>query len=192
MPFESVTEPMSRWPRRAARVLILLAAITVIAAGALGGVPAAYADGPAVGKPAPQLMLRTLDGQTIDTATLRGKVVILSFWATWCGPCREELPLLSAYAAQHTTEGLQVVGVSLDDADNLAAVRNAAAGLSFPVGLLGSAWAEGYGRIWRLPVNFTIDRSGILVDNSWNDEQPEWTEARLRRIVTPLLASPHA
>jgi hypothetical protein len=66
-------------------------------------------------------------------------------------------------------------------------VRQVAAGLSFPVGLLGSEWAGDYGRIWKLPVSFTIDRSGVLVDISWDDAQPGWTEARLQRVVTPLL-----
>jgi thiol-disulfide isomerase/thioredoxin len=141
----------------------------------------------AVGKPAPPLALHTLDGQTLSTESLRGKVVILAFWATWCAPCREELPLLSSYAKAHADQGLQVLGFSLDAADNLAMVRQVAAGLSFPVGLLGSEWAGDYGRIWKLPVSFTIDRSGVLVDISWDDAQPGWTEARLQRVVTPLL-----
>ena len=180
-------------PRRASRpagtptALLWLAAAMV---ACLAGWPLlTRADGPAIGKPAPPLTLHTLDGRDISTDSLRGKVVILSFWATWCGPCKEELPLLSDYAAQHAAEGLQVLGISLDDPDNLAAVQKTAAGLAFPVGL-GSAWAGDYGRIWRLPVNFTIDRAGTLIDNSWNDERPDWTEARLQKIVSPLLR-PH-
>ncbi len=166
----------------------LLQALAWCAASGVAGCPLpSWADGPAVGKPAPPLTLHTLDGDTITTYGLRGKVVILSFWATWCAPCKEELPALSTYAAQHAGEGLQALGISLDQPDDLAAVRKVAAGLSFPVGLLGSAYAGDYGRIWKLPVNFTIDRSGLLVDNSWNDEQPAWTEARLQRIVTPRL-----
>ena len=148
------------------------------------------ADGPPVGKPAPSLTLHTLDGKTISTDSLRGKVVIVTFWATWCAPCLEELPILSAYAAAHAQQGLQVLAFSIDDADSLPEVRKLAASYSFPAGLLGGAYAGGYGRIWKCPANFTIDRSGTLVDNSWNDERPEWTQARLERIVTPLLQSP--
>ena len=157
------------------------------AVGIWGLSPAASAGGLKLGKPAPPLVLHTLDGQAISTDSLRGKVVILTFWATWCVPCREELPLLSAYAAEHARQALQVLGFSLDEPENLPAVRKIAASLSFPVGLLGSAWADDYGRIWRLPVSFTIDRSGLLVDNSWDDDESAWTEARLQRIVTPLL-----
>ena len=158
---------------------------------AMGWPALARAGGPRLGQPAPALALHTLDGETITVESLRGSVVILTFWATWCAPCKEELPQLSAYAAQHAAQGLRVLGFCLDEPDNLAAVRKAAAGLSFPVGLLGSAYAGGYGRIWKLPANFTIDRSGVLVDNSWNDERPEWTAERLQRIVTPLLQGGH-
>jgi cytochrome c biogenesis protein CcmG, thiol:disulfide interchange protein DsbE len=140
-----------------------------------------------VGQPAPPATLTTLDGRRIATQDLTGHVVILTFWATWCVPCREELPLLSDYARQHAAQGLVVLGFSLDDADSLAQVRAVAGTLSFPNGLLGSDRLGGYGRIWHLPVNFTIDRQGRLADNGWAVKDPVWTAERLERIVTPLL-----
>ena len=141
----------------------------------------------AVGQPAPPLTLTTLDGQRIATADLRSKVVIVTFWATWCAPCREELPLLSRYASEHKAQGLVVLGFSLDTPDQLAQVRAVANTLSFPVGLLGDPHVRGYGRIWHLPVSFVIDRDGLLVYNGWNDKNPVWTSDRLQRIVAPLL-----
>ena len=150
----------------------------------------ALASGLVVGQPAPPITLHTLDGHRIDTRELRGKVVIVTFWATWCGPCREELPLLSRYAAEHARDGLVVLGFSLDTPDDIEAVRAIARQSSFPMGLLGDPHVPGYGRIWHLPVNFTIDRAGRLVDNGWNDRNPTWTAARLRERVTPLLATP--
>ena len=144
----------------------------------------------AIGHVAPPLVLNALDGQSIATRDLLGQVVILAFWATWCGPCREELPTLSAYAARHAQQGLRVLGFSLDGPENLQKVREAAARLSFPVGLLGSPWAGGYGRIWRIPVSFVIDRAGRLVYDGWNDAQEIWTKERLNRIVNPLLLRP--
>jgi cytochrome c biogenesis protein CcmG/thiol:disulfide interchange protein DsbE len=141
-----------------------------------------------LGAAAPPATLVTLDGKTIATADLLGKVIILTFWATWCVPCREELPLLSTYAAQHAAAGLRVLGFSLDGADRLREVSEVAQSLSFPVGLLVNSSAPGYGRIWRLPVNFTIDRAGRLSDDGWKDKKPTWTAERLERIVSPLLA----
>jgi len=140
-----------------------------------------------IGAPAPLATLRTLDGRQISTADLKGQVVILTFWATWCVPCREELPLLSNYAKAHAAQGLVVLGFSLDDPSSLPQVRAVARTLSFPTGLLGGDRLPGYGRIWRIPVNFTIDRQGRLAENGWQDKQPVWTAERLERIVTPLL-----
>jgi peroxiredoxin len=141
----------------------------------------------ALGAPAPPITLTTLDGRHIDTRDLRGKVVILTFWATWCAPCRDELPQLSRYAQRHARDGLVVLAFSLDTPDKLDQVRAIAKRLSFPVGLLGDPHVPGYGRIWHLPVNFTIDRNGDLVDNGWKDKDPMWTRERLERVVTPLL-----
>ncbi len=123
----------------------------------------------------------------MSTSDLKGQVVILTFWATWCVPCREELPLLSTYAAEHAARGLSVLGFTLNTPDELKEVQAVAQTLSFPVGFLERSSAPGYGRIWRIPVNFTIDRAGRLVDDGWKDRHPVWTQERLARIVTPLL-----
>lgn len=147
----------------------------------------AMANDLAVGRAAPPITLTVLDGQRVATDDLRGKVVIVTFWATWCEPCREELPLLSQFAKKHAQDGLVVLGFSLDTPDQLDKVRAIAHTLSFPVGLLGDPHVAGYGRIWRLPVSFTIDREGKLADNGWKDSEPAWTQQSLDRIVLPLL-----
>jgi cytochrome c biogenesis protein CcmG, thiol:disulfide interchange protein DsbE len=164
-----------------------LAAIFLILGRLCGWGPPAVAADLALGQPAPPLTLHTLDGRSIDTVSLRGRVVILTFWATWCDPCREELPLLSAYAARHAGQGLQILAFSLDGPDNLAAVRKVAATLDFPVGLLGSAWAGDYGRMWELPVSFVIDRAGLLRYDGWESGPEPWTQDSLDRVVGPLL-----
>jgi Thiol-disulfide isomerase and thioredoxins len=149
---------------------------------------AAATAGLRVGAPAPPLTLHTLNGKAIPLSSLRGDVVILTFWATWCGPCQQELPLLSRYARAHADQGLRVLAFSLDDPSNLPEVQQMAAKMPFPVGLLGSAYAGGYGRVWRLPVSFVIDRQGRLVYDGWEHDDSAWTDASLTQVVTPLLA----
>jgi cytochrome c biogenesis protein CcmG/thiol:disulfide interchange protein DsbE len=142
-----------------------------------------------IGQPAPPLVLTTLDGKKIATRDLQGQVVIVTFWASYCEPCRDELPLLSAYAEANAARGLRVLGFALDGPELLGDVKKIAASLSFPVGLLGNPWAGGYGRIWRMPVSFVIARDGKLAYDGWLDKQPAWTAESLRRIVDPLLAT---
>jgi len=143
-----------------------------------------------MGEPAPPATLVTLDGRRLATVDLLGQVVILTFWATWCAPCREELPLLSSYAMRHADRGLTVLGFGLDPPADMRKVQQVARYLSFAVGLLANSSVSGYGRIWRIPVNFTIDRHGRLIDNGWKDKDSTWTVERLERVVTPLLSDP--
>ena len=81
-----------------------------------------------------------------------------------------------------------MLGFCLDGPERLPEVRQVAQQLSFPVGLLANSSAPGYGRIWRLPVNFTIDQAGRLSDNGWESKHPAWTAQRLEEVVTPLLS----
>jgi len=179
--------PVSPFSRRA----LLAMGLTALAGGLLA--PRGYAKtGLLAGAAAPPATLVTLDGERVDTATLAGQVVILAFWATWCVPCREELPLLSEYAVRHAHDGLRVLGFSLDPAERRSEVRAFAAPLRFPVGLLAESNASGYGRMWRLPVSFVIARDGTLAVNGWDEKNPVWTAERLEREVTPLLATPPA
>lgn len=170
-------------PMPALRHLMCVAGCSLLCAGIACG------NALRLGEPAPSATLVTLDGQRISTADLAGKVVILTFWATWCGPCKQELPMLSAYAKQHAAQGLTVLAFSLDGPEELPKVRGVQQSLSFPVGLIANATLPGYGRIWRIPVNFLIDRQGRLIEDGWKikDKDAAWTPERLERLVTPLL-----
>ena len=166
-------------------LITMLAALVILGPGS-----PALADDLHLEQAAPPATLVTLDGQSIATHDLLGRTVILTFWATWCEPCQRELPLLSRYAAAHRDQRLVVLGFCLDDNDNLDKVRTVAKQLSFPVGLLGQSKARGYGRMWRIPVSFVIDRSGLLRYDGWQASQPVWSEASLNQVVGPLLAGP--
>jgi len=106
------------------------------------------------------LQARQLDGGSYTLAAHKGEVVILNFWATWCVPCRVELPAFSEFYRKHQAEGLTVLAVSMDDPEDLAKVRDVAKALPFPAAMYGDTQAQGYGRIWRLPITFVIGRDG--------------------------------
>lgn len=134
--------------------------------------PLVSAASPKVGTPAPNFSVQTLDGRTLNLTSLRGKVILLHFWATWCPPCREELPLLEQFYTQHRQDGLEIIAVSMEDPVDLNKVRTFARGYTFPVALVGAADVAGYGRIWRLPLSHVIDRDGVLRKTDWSGDEP--------------------
>jgi thiol-disulfide isomerase/thioredoxin len=114
---------------------------------------------------APPLAATLLDGSRFNSAEQRGKVVLINFWATWCAPCREEMPAIEAFYTQNRARGLEVIAISLDEPKDSAKVQDIARRYTFPVGLASMARYKGYGRIWRLPMTFVIDREGRLRDD---------------------------
>jgi peroxiredoxin len=173
-------------PRFSRRALLRGGIATALTSLGLRGLTA-QANDLHVGAKAPTASLVTLSGDKISTTDLIGHVVILTFWATYCEPCREELPLLSRYFEEYESKGLRVIGITLDPPEDLAAVQKVSQTLRFPSGLVANASCPGYGRIWRLPVSFVIDRDGRLVLDGWKEKTPALTAERLAQIVTPLL-----
>ena len=115
-----------------------------------------------VGQPAPTFVGQTLDGQTFDLTKLRGHVVLVNLWATWCPPCRAEMPTLDAYALSHQGEGLMLVGLSADRHRDLGEARRAMQGLHYPAALLVDAKANGFGSPTALPVTYVIAADGMI------------------------------
>src|SRR5690348_11413618 len=103
-----------RSPPRRALALHTAAAATLLSAALLAAPGTAAGDGASIGQPAPALVVPQLDGKTFDLASERGKVVIVNFWATWCSPCRAEMPLLDSFYQRYRTRGLVLIGVSVD------------------------------------------------------------------------------
>jgi len=144
----------------------------------------------AVGEPAPEVEAKLLDGATqFKVSANRGKVTIINIWATWCVPCREEMPAIDAYYRKHKSNGLEILAISMDDAGDAAEVRRLAQQYSFPVALKSDANLKGLGRIWRIPMTFVIDKRGILRKNGLVGD-PKVDLPLLEALVTPLLQAP--
>ncbi len=150
---------------------------------------ACLAASPKEGGPAPAFAVKALDGRQIDSTALKGKVVLLHFWATWCPPCREEMPALDAFYQQHRADGLEVVAVSMDDPADESKVREFTKGFAFPAAMIGDAHVAAYGRVWALPLSFLIDRDGTLRKADWTGGE-KIDAATLDKVVLPLLRGP--
>ena len=138
------------------------------------------------GMPAPAVRAELLGGGTFDSAQQRGKVIVLNFWATWCKPCREEMPALDAFYRAHRAEGLDVIAISIEGPGDLAKVKGAMKNFSFPAALASNGQTEGYGRLSRVPVTFVIDRRGVLRFDGFKFAKV-LNLPTLEKIVTPLL-----
>lgn len=153
--------------RRRVLAAVLTGLVAFAALGAAGCKPQGSGDGPAVarmGLPAPAYAARSITGDPVSLSDQRGKVVLLNIWATWCHPCRTEIPELEALHERHRDAGLEVVGVSIDAGGDDASVAEFAReyGMTYPL------WRDPDGRVSTLfaavgvPATYLIDRDGVL------------------------------
>ena len=114
---------------------------------------------------APDFTLESLDGKTMRLSDFRGKAVLLNFWATWCGPCKIEMPWFVELQKEYGSQGLQIVGVAMDDSgkDDIAKFAQEM-GVNYPVLLGKEAVGDEYGGVPALPESFFIGRDGKIVD----------------------------
>ena len=127
------------------------------------------------GQMAPELALKDLSGRTLTMADYRGKVVLLNFWATWCEPCRQEIP--EFIQLQNKSRNLQIVGISLDDSADPVHTFYKEFKINYPVAVGDAALATKYGGILGLPVSFLIGCDGRVSSKHIGEADiPEMTQ----------------
>ena len=134
---------------------------------------------------APFESARTLDGSPF---TSKGEVTVIHYWATWCAPCRIEMPVLDAFYRKHRAQGLAMLAVSIDDGVSTGKLKQATSGFAFPVARVDDVKMPRKDLPAAIPVTRVYDRSGRLVFQSKADGKTTLDAATLERIVDPLLA----
>jgi peroxiredoxin len=168
-PIEPIPGPPDNGGSRNPMALVLVA---IVAAGMLFfGLHMSRRSGPthplgmAHGTPAPDFTLDSLDGNSLRLSDLRGKAVLLNFWATWCSPCKIEMPWFIDLQKEYGPQGLQIVGVAMDDSSKEDIAKFAKEmGVNYPVLLGKEAVGDAYGGVPALPESFFIGRDGKIVD----------------------------
>ena len=136
-------------------------------------------------RPLPQMSFTLFDGRTLDLSDLRGKVVLVNVWATWCVYCRKEMPAIDEFYRDHRDRGFEVIALSQDDDAALAAKYLKERGVSFSGAMMQPEHHAGLGKVTRLPTSFVIDGEGRVR----HQVTGQVFYGRLEDLVAPLLPS---
>jgi cytochrome c biogenesis protein CcmG/thiol:disulfide interchange protein DsbE len=136
-----------------------------------------------VGRRAPEFVRRDLTGHNLDLARLRGKVVLLNFWATWCAPCQIEMPMFDRWQEQYRPQQLAVIGISMDDDSEPVRRMIYAQRIDYPVAMGDARLGQRYGGVLGLPLTFLIDRNGIVRAKFQGETDLGKIEASLRSLL---------
>jgi peroxiredoxin len=174
--------------RTLTKSLLALAVLFVIVCAGMFVRAAAPARQPAlmdlVGKPAPDFTLKDTDGNSVKLSDLKGSVVVLDFWATWCGPCKQSLPLLNKVYDQHKAKGLKVYTVDLKEAVDLVKTTMKDRGYTMPCLLDTDAAVAKLYKVSGIPSTFLVGADGNI---KWAEEGFDGNQDALNKQIGAIL-----
>jgi thiol-disulfide isomerase/thioredoxin len=132
---------------------------------------------------APPISLTDIEGKKLDLADYKGKVVVLDFWATWCGPCRIEIPGLIEMQNKYAKQGFSVIGISMDDESGSVVEFYKEFKMNYPVAVGNQRIGELYGGIFGLPTTFLIGRDGRIYAKHTGAPSPSVIEDEVRQLL---------
>jgi peroxiredoxin len=174
---------MSRWLRVLSSAVLVMA---VAAASSSRGASAQQDVASLQGKPANlTFTLKDMNGRDVALSAYKGKVILLDFWATWCGPCKVEIPGFVDLQARYGKDGLQVIGVSVDDPIEKMQPYAAKYQMNYPVlqGLGHDDLMDAYGPIWGIPVSMVISRAGAICASHAGLTSKETFEEQIKALL---------
>lgn len=149
----------------------------------LAALPGGAAATMQVGSSVPDFTRADLQGRPVRLSSHRGKLVLLNFWATWCPPCREELPVFSRWQASLRARGLQVIGVSMDDARSEVERFLAQYPVEYPIVMGDARFAEQFGGVLGLPLTYLIDAQGKVVARYQGEVDLAKMETKVKELL---------
>jgi thiol-disulfide isomerase/thioredoxin len=137
------------------------------------------------GKVAPGFTLTDLDGKKVSLSDFKGRPVLVNFWATWCGPCKVEMPWFEQFQKQYAAQGFEILGLTDDvevGKDTITKVAHRI-GVSYPILLTDGKVQTAYGGLDVLPMSFYVDRNGVVVEETAGLGSKDEIEAHIKRTI---------
>jgi len=156
-------------------ILLLFALVTVSGCGSTGG--------SIRGKLAPDFTLSDLEGNPVSLSDFRGKTVLINFWATWCPPCRSEMPAIKSVYQEYKDKGVEVIGVDLKESENAVREFIEEGGYNWTFVLDGDGSVSRDYRITGIPESFFVTREGIIREMHIGPMSAETIEEKLKRAM---------
>jgi len=145
------------------------------------------------GKAAPTFTLVSLEGKKVSLADYKGRPVLINFWATWCVPCKLEMPWFAEFRTKYQGQGFEILGIAEDDAGKDEIAKSAKKlGATYPILLTDGKIANAYGGVDVLPMSFYVDSKGVVQEQTAGLGSKDEVEANIKKLIAGSTSAPAA